>query len=66
MRTFPPKSRNTVVSKPNTERPINAKETYLKIHTHTYTYLTLTKQAAYQRLEEGDQSGNGKAWRGRV
>ena len=33
---FPPRLRNTVVSKPNTEWPINAKETYLKIHTRTH------------------------------
>lgn len=55
MRMFPPKPRNTVESKPNTGGPINAKETYLKIHTHT---LTPTKHAAYQRLGEEDQSSN--------
>lgn len=59
MRMFPPKHRNTAESMPNSGGPINAKETYLKIHTHTHT-LTPAKQAAYQRLGEKDQSSNSK------
>lgn len=35
---FPPKPRNSVESKPNTGGPINAKETYLKIHTHIHLH----------------------------
>lgn len=63
MKMFPSKPRNTVETSPNAGGPINAKEKYLKIHAHTSS-LTPTKQAAYQRPGEGDQSGKSKALRG--
>lgn len=41
MRMFPPKQSNTAESMPNSGGPINAKETYLKIHSRPLNRLLI-------------------------
>lgn len=50
IRMSPPKLKYCRESKPNTGGPINAKETYLKIHTHA---LTTTKKGCLSEAGRG-------------